>query len=276
MNLNSLRNKVLQRLRMQGINWGGAPSVPAGALVTLPWLDQEINKAYGRALAVVKDYPVATLDVYFNTTANAPSIPLVPLPSYGAPGSSVQNNPAAMNVYEMTYIVSGGQERRIPFVSPDRFRDWTGQYQQRLGAFAAWPDILTQRFGKSIIDMFPGTATTGDTWRATICPDPITTYEVASYGNTLALPTCAQGGLISLGTDVPILPTEFHQMIVEGAVVAMAPDLQKDEIGMQAQAAWDRYVQEAIDLGSAHAEGDAEQQVGDYYGGALGDDFGPY
>lgn len=275
MNFNELQNAVLQALRQKGVNWSGTPSNTSTDLVPPALVQGALNRAYNRFLALVKDYPIATLRIPILSQANAPSIPLNPLPSYGR-----TLNPAVMQVYEMTYQPSQGsgaslgQERYIPFVSTKKFRDYTAGYQARLGYFAQWPDYVTQRFGQRIIDMAPGTSNSNDTIWLTVCPDPMATQR-ASYGGAATPPACAQGGLISLGTDVPLLPDEYHSALVEGAVMEIARYLDKQEIFQNAQGMWNSYIQEALDFGSTVAEGDAEQQVGDYYGGEMSG-WGPF
>lgn len=269
MNFQDIQNAILQRLRQRGVNWGNSPSNFSTDLVPPYWVKQEANNAYGRFLGIIKDYPIATLDVFLSSSANAPSIPLNPVPSLGR-----VMNPAVMQVYEMSYVPSGGQERYIPFVSAKKFRDYTALYQQRLGNFAAWPDFVTQLFGKKIIDMSPGTSVQGDVIHLTVCPDPLLT-NAASYPTGNA-PSCNAGGIMKIDSDIPLLPPDYHQAIVEGAVFTIAKSLDKKETQDDARAEWDRYVQEALDFGSTVAEGDAEQSVDDYYGGQSDDFWRPF
>lgn len=256
MNFQDMQNAVLQRLHQGGANWGSAADNNPQNLVPPYWVKLELNAAYGRFLALVKDFPVCVrpLRINFPTTPNQNKVPINPCPSM-ATGVSLPN-PAALQIYEFSYTQSGGQERYIPFVSTATFRRFTAGYTQRLGSYSAFPDVLCQAFGRSFIEMFPGFATKGDTVNLTICPDPQGT-EQAFPGKLSA----ANGGIMILDTDRPLIPDEFMQAIVEGAVAVMARSLDKPEIAQEAKAHWDQLVQEAIDYGSTAAEGDAEQQV---------------
>lgn len=270
MNFADLQNAVLQRLRMKGPNWGGSPTNSSTDLVPPYRVKLELNKAYNNFLSATKNFPITTLRVKVGTAHNAPSLPLVPLPSFGA-----TMNPAVMQVYEMTYTPSGGQEQYTPFVSTTKFRDLTAGYRSRLGQYGPWPDYVSQRFGQRIIDMFPGTANAYDHMHFMVCPDPIATSQISAAGGYSGIPpNCAQGGIMTLDTDIPLIPAEYHEGLVAGAVLAISKDLDKKDIREEAQSDWDRYIDDAVNFGSTVAEGDAEQQVGDFYGqqAAFGDD----
>ncbi len=251
-----MQNQVLQRLH-QPANWGGSAPNTAQSLVPPYWVKLALNTNYGRLLAAVKDFPVCIkpLRINFPTMANQNAVPISPCPSTGSGSVSIPN-PAALQIYEFSYTQSAGQERYIPFVSTAKFRQYTAGYTQRLGAYSAFPDILCQQFGRGFIQMFPGFGTNGDKINLTICPDPMAT-ENATPG---AL-SCAQGGIMSLDTDRPLVPDEYMQAIVEGAIYEIARALDKTEIANDAKAHWDTMIQEAIDYGSTCAEGDAEQKV---------------
>ena len=243
-----LQNGLLQRCRQSGANWGGTPTNTGTSLLNPYRVQLELNQAYNRVLAVVKDFPIATVEVSFPTVANTTRISINPCPNT-ALGAA---NPSLLQVYEYKYTQAAGQIRYIPFVSDTKYRQYTAGYNQVLSSFSAFPDVLRQTFGLRVIDAFPGYGTSGDTITITGCPDPIAT------GTTLP---CANGGLMVAVGDVPILPAEFHPVILAGAVMAVAPDLDKEQIFNDAQKVWDAFVQEMEDFGSTVAEGDAQQIV---------------
>ena len=192
--------------------------------------------------------------------------------AYYPPSSSSQvtYNPAAMQVYEYKYTQSGGQVRYIPFVSDQRYRQYTAGYNQVNASFSAFPDVLRQSFGQRVVDAFPGySPAAGDTITLTICPDPLATSAI--YSNTQV--TCAAGNIMYNISDVPILPAQYHQFILEGAIMVVARDLDKDAVFKDAKAVWDAFTQECEDFGSSVAEGDAQQVVVDTWGGAVSSDF---
>ncbi len=251
MNFSDIANAVLQRLHQQGVNWGGSPQNAPASLVPPYWLALEINQTYGRALALVKDYPacVPPLTISTPTVASSNTLSLNPVPANGGTA-----NPAVLNVYEFAYIQNAGQTRYIPFVSTATYRKFTGGYSQVQGSYSAFPDVLCQQFAQRAISMFPGTATAGDAIQLRVCPDPIGTGTLCA---------ASAGGLLVNASDVPLLEPQFHQLLVEGTVLSMSRTLDKSEIAVEAKGHWDELVQEAIDFGSAWAEGDAEQQVVD-------------
>lgn len=182
--------------------------------------------------------------------------------AYYPAATEVIYNPCAMQIYEYKYTQNGsstqqGQTRYITFGSDTRYRQYTAGYNQVNSSYSAFPDILRQSFGQRLIDGFPGYATTGDTITMTICPDPIGTSQF--YTN--AQVSCAQGNIMSAITDVPLLPTQYHPVILAGAIIQVAPDLDKVQVGKDAQAIWDAFIQEMDDFGSSVAEGDAQQSV---------------
>lgn len=263
MNFQDQQNAVVQRLHQQGVNWGATAANTAQSLLPPYWVKLELNLSYARVLSKVKDFPsiISPILARWPTTANQASLPIKPLPSQGpAQGGGVSiANPAVLQVYEVTYTQSGGQMRYIPFVSTMKFRRYTAGYTQRQASFSAFPDVLCRMFGRSQIDMFPGTGVTGDEMQATVCPDPIAT------GRLLPFLSCAQGGPMVNDTDVPLIQDEtYQQAIVEGAIAKMARDLNKPKIAAEAQKLYDDLVEEMMEVGStALAEGDAEQQVTD-------------
>lgn len=259
MQFSDLQNSVLQRLHQAGANWGGSASNTSSNLIPPYWVKLELNLAYGRFLALVKDFPavVQPLKVQFPSMSQQKQWPINPLPSSGTGVAPSLGNPAALQIYEATYTISTGQERYIPFVSTNTFRRYTAGYTQRQASFSAFPNVLCQQFGRGFIQLFPGTGTNGDTVTVTFCPDPNAT-ATAWPGNQIP---CAQGGQMVNDSDVPLIVPEYHPALIEGAVWSMARALNKPQIAADAKALWDQLVQEAIDFGSTVAEGDAEQQV---------------
>jgi len=171
-------------------------------------------------------------------------------------------NPCAMQIYEYKYTQNGtgqnpGQTRYITFGSDAKYRAYTAGYNQVNSSFSAFPDILRQSFGQRLIDAFPGYATTGDTITLTICPDPYATSQLF----TNAQIPCSRGNIMSAISDVPLLPAQYHPVILAGAILQIAPDLDKVKVSDDAQKIWDAFVQEMDDFGSSLAEGDAQQQV---------------
>lgn len=243
-----LQNGLLQRCRQSGVNWGGTPTNTATSLLPPYRVLYELNQSYSRVLALVKDFPIATIEVSFPTVANTSRVSINPCPNT-ALGAA---NPSLMQIYEYKYTQAAGQIRYIPFASDSKYRQYTAGYNQVNSSFSAFPDILRQTFGLRVIDAFPGYGTSGDTITLTGCPDPIAT------GTTLS---CANGGLMVAISDVPILPAEFHPVILAGAILQVAPDLDKVKVGEDAQKSWDAFVQAMEDFGSTTAEGDAQQSV---------------
>ena len=174
-------------------------------------------------------------------------------------------NPCAMQIYEYKYTQVNGQTRYIPFASDSRYRQYTAGYNQVNSSFSAFPDILRQTFGLRVIDAFPGYATAGDTITLTGCPDPIATSAYYSAAQV----SCAQGNIMSAISDVPMLPAEFHPVILAGAILQVAPDLDKVKVGEDAQKSWDAFVQAMEDFGSTTAEGDAQQSVIDTWSASI-------
>lgn len=256
-----LQNDVLQRLHQAGVSWGNAITSTSSNLVTPYWLKLEINLAYSRALSAVKDFPACLnpLQVTFPTMPGQSAWTMQPLPSQGTGVSP--GNPAALQVYECKYTQASpgtpGIDRYIPFVSTDKFRRITGGYQQRFGAQNTYPIVLCQAFGRKQIEVYPATATGGQTITLTICPDPQAT------GRLLPSIAASAGGQLVNDTDVPLLLDEFHKVITEGAVESMARALNKLETANEALDRWNTLINEMTEYGAAQAEGDAEQQVQD-------------
>ena len=64
-----LQNGLLQRCRQTGVNWGGTPTNTASSLLPPYRVLYELNQAYSRVLALVKDFPIATLEVELSHVA---------------------------------------------------------------------------------------------------------------------------------------------------------------------------------------------------------------
>jgi hypothetical protein len=256
-----LQNFVLSRLRQRGVNFGAPPTNVATDFNPPYEVALALNNAYNEFLRATLDYRIATIDVDFLTTTGKISYSLNPLPN--AYGGAIR--PAIMQVYEFRYIYGSGanvsQERYIPSISSVAFRAFTGAYTQRYGALAGYPYRVCQQYGMREIDLFPGTATTGDTIRLFACPDPLST-EAAYPGGQIP---ASAGGILVNPTDVPLIAPEFHLALVYHATAFLCGQADK-QTGQQINAAlYSQKVDEAQEFGAATMEGDAEQRVFDIY-----------
>lgn len=260
-----MANLVLARLRARGVNFGGAPTNVGTDYDPPAEVLDAINEGYSQLLDDTQDFRVAVLDVDVLTIAGAQSYSTQSLPN----GPGVGNNalrPAAMRVYEMRYAYGNStagtlaQERRIPYVSTDKFRERTGNYTMRLNSGSAFPYCWTSQYNIPRIDVYPGTATANDTLRLFICPDPLGT-EAAHPGGIVP---CSLGGILNVGNDVPlILPRSLHVGIVHWATALLAPQADKGAVADRERALYDNVVELAEQHGAASGEGDSEQRVVD-------------
>jgi hypothetical protein len=247
-----LQNAVLLRLRQIGPNFGQAPTNGQTSFTNPYELQLYINEGYTNFLSETQTFPTFALKVPFTTQANVTNYSLNPVPPFKG-----TVNPVALRVYEFTYTPLNSQERRIPFVSTHKFRNITGQYLNRLGVYSAWPLYVTQLFDRQLIDMWPGTATAGDTIQLTMLPNPSLTGTtcVASAGGALVNPT-----------DIPLLPIQFHPNIVDWVVWQLGQMSDNITAAQNAQASYENGVQKALEYGSNHGEGDSENHVIDRFG----------
>jgi hypothetical protein len=243
-----LGNLVLSRLRQNGVNFGSASANAATDYVPPYLLGLQINLGYQELLSRVKDFPIATVKVSFPTTLNAQSYSLNPIPPGGV------TNPAAMRVHEMTYTQAGSYERDVELVSTDEFRRRTGAYVRRYGNYGPLPYFASQLYGFRQLDLYPATATVGDTINLVVTPDPL-----SSPAGTAA----ANGGQLVGAADVPLLPAEFHDGIVAYACWKLCLQLLRPEIAKEQQEEFNEYSASILDFASALGAGMAEQTVQD-------------
>jgi hypothetical protein len=267
-----MQNILLARLRQQGVNYGSAPTNTATSYTPPTEVQILLNQKYNEIISRTCDYPLATIDIDFLTTANVNNYSLNPLPAgvsmpYGQAGANITQRPAILKVYEFRYFFgnAGGssslaQERYIPSLSSTQFRAFTGAYTQRLGAYAAYPRRVCQQYGLRRIDMFPGTATTADTIKLFACPDPASTE--AAYPGIIA---AAHGGGLTQPTDSPLIPPQFHMGIVYGASYELCAKADKIEQGKRDFELFEKCIEDMMDFGAANMEGEAEQRVQDPY-----------
>lgn len=241
-----LQNVTLARLRAAGVNFGG-PAANAPADVTPPYeLKLYLNLGYQEALSRSKDYLLAPVYVAVPSVLNAMSYPMEPL------GVGL---PAALQVHEVTYIQVGAQTRYIPYLPWQKFRAETGGYLGRFGSFAAIPRCWTQMLNRRQLDFYPGTATAGDTIGVTVTPNPQKSPGIAA----------ASGGPLSLDTDIPLIPDQFHLALVEYAVAQFCEQLNRQSVADRAIGKWTEYMDAMMDFGAAMGEGDPTQTVYDPY-----------
>jgi hypothetical protein len=257
MNFGDLQNVVLFRARQHGVNFGGAPGNQTTD-VDPPYIVQlYLNQGYNEFLSRTQEAGIATLKVSFLTFNAQQSgvggqfIPLNPIPALGG-----TVNPSALRVYEFTYTQAAAQERYIPIVGTARFRRWAGGYTRRLGNYAAFPQVTSQQFGKRQIDMVPGIGVNGDTINLTVCPDP-----QSSPANCPA----SNGGILANNTDVPLVPPQFHNALVEYALAEVCDANGKSAQRDVARKRFDLYVEQALEFGASYGEGDSEQSVVDVW-----------
>lgn len=255
-----LQNLVLWRLRQRGVNFGAAPT-NAGTDFDPPYVVALlINEGYAEFLSRTQEQPIAALKVQFPTNLNATSYALNPIPPDGA-----TINPAALRIYEATYIVggAGGMEYRIPLVSTQRFRSLAGAYTRRIADFGPRVLAASQLFGRNQLDVLPGTATAGDLITLTVCPDVTNSPNV----------TAANGGQLVNAADVPIIPGQFHMALAEYAIANAAPAADKAGATKLAGESFEAYVQRALEYGATRGEGDPELRVSDVWEGSTDPSF---
>jgi hypothetical protein len=242
-----LQNAVLGKCRLLGINWGDVPTNNSTSFITPYQVNLFLNIAYNEFLSRTKDYPVAAIQVSFQTQANVNSYPLNPIPAFGT-----YYNPAALRVYEFVYQTGNAQSRRVPQFSTARFRAQTNQYQNRFGAYSSYPAFWTQLFGRPQIDIWPGSVNANDLIHLTICPDPMKTGQtvVASLGGMLVNPT-----------DEPLIPSQFQMALVYWAVAEICDSQNKPQQQQTNLQAFEKLVNDALLFGAAFGEGDPEQTV---------------
>lgn len=255
-----LQNKLLFRLRQHGVNFGGTPNNTTTDWNPPALVTEVLNEAYGRFLADTVEARIAPLRIPVQPTANQNELPLVPPPAI----SGNANNPCVLRVYEFSYQLGQGAtlstEWYRPIVSTERFRRLTAGYRLRYGAYSLYPWFVCQQFNRGVLEMWPGTAESTDTINLTICPDVLAT---GTYSYTGTAPTCAQGGPMSGSTDVPIFPQQFHEALVEFALIELCASANRQwDIGVARQC-YNDYVQAALDWGVTNGEGDPEQIIGD-------------
>lgn len=243
-----MQNLVLMRARTRGVNFGGAPTNAVSDFDPPYFVQLMLNTAYNEFLSRTNTFPIATLEVFTPSVAAAQTISLKPIPANGG-----TINPAALRVYEMTYTQAGAQERYVPIIGTPRFRDLTGGYLSRFGVQGV-PRAACQQFGQRTLDVFPSVATAGDTIKLTICPDP--------QSSPAACP-CSSGGIMANNADVPLIPPQFHNALVEYALSKVCDAANKTFQRDAALAAFEKYVNDAMEFAGSYGEGDAEQRVED-------------
>ena len=251
-----IANLCLWRLRQFGVNFGAAPQNTGQSFDPPYAINLLINQAYSEFIERTADNPIVALSCTFPSAAGAQSYALSPLPPQagGAP------NPAAVRVYEMTYAYQNGQEYSVPLVSTERFRRLSGSYTRRQSYYGPRPLAATQMFGRPQLDVLPGTATTGDTIRVTIAPDPVSSPPGV---------TAANGGQLVNDADVPLIPPAFHMALVEYVVAKACDAANKDAQRKVANDAFEGYIVRAGEYGAARGSGDPEMRVGGVFGGVA-------
>jgi hypothetical protein len=260
-NFNLLQNVTLFRSRQRGANFGN-PGTPANTSsdYTVPtYVTDMLNEGYQEFLSRTKDYPLAPVQCWFKSVANAQVYPLNPLPA----NPTGFANPKAMSCYEGSYFQgsAGGffppgigsvVEYRIDFVSVDRFRYASGQYQRRNSWSGPRPYVAMQRWGQPFVDILPATATTGDYMYFFVCPDPL--------GSPVSVPAQLGGKLVN-PSDEPLIDRQYHMALVEYALSQLLPALGRQQEADAAEKRFEKYVNDALMFGATRLSGDPEQRV---------------
>lgn len=255
-----LANKILFRLRQHGVNFSGSPTNTTTDFDPPALVNLAINEAYAKFLSDTQEAWIAPLRISVQPTVKQNELPLNPPPAIA--GNA--NNPFALRVYEFSYQLGQGEtlatEWYRPIVSTERFRRLTAGYRLRYGAYSLYPWFVCQQFGRSVLEMWPGTNANTDTINLTICPDILATQ---AYTYTGATPTAAQGGPLVNDSDVPLGPAQFHEAIVEHALIELAMAANKQIDTSTAAQRYEAFVANALDYGLTRGEGDPEQIIGD-------------
>jgi hypothetical protein len=247
-----LQNLSLWRLRQRGVNFQAAPGNGPNDVVPPYVINTLLNLGYSEFLTATIEAYIATLKTSFLTVANATAYSLRPMPNTPANVA----NPAPLRVLEVTYTTATGMEYGVELVDTKRFASLSGNYSRRLSWFGPRVQYAARLYRRPQLEVLPGTATAGDTMSVTFVPDPANSAGVA----------CALGGPMSQAGDVPLIPAEFHQALVEYVVINAGSTLDKAVGVARAQEKWDSYVLKALGEGATE-DGGQPMSVGDRWAG---------
>lgn len=279
MNFVTLQNLVLKRMRLPGVNFVGPSLTPTNATTSYDSPTEVqvlLNQGYQEFISRTLEYAIVTVKLPFTFPQGLRRIPLTPLPTWTGmvgPGSPVVYNPAVMRIREFTYYYgSSGSadptsltEYDVPLISTVRFKGMSGGYVWRRGSTGSRPYYAAQLNGdEHFLDVYPVASAVGDTATMTIVPDISATSD-AFAGNPLVMPTCSNGGPMTLPFDVPLMPGQFHMALVDYAIMILSDGRDKPEMQAAAEKRWEGYIAQALEYGSTRNVGDPEQRVMERY-----------
>jgi len=230
--LNDYMNEVLWVLQQSElVNFGGAPNYasatnPAISENALIW---SINRAYQRVLVDLSDCEIELAYFALTSVANASDYALPPGNTVANPVQNIYNLSQVIPVVDLSAYAPVQRVSRILYLPAGQ--PWTQSmeggirlvsYRQYLGysafgylrpfTYNIIPDFCAVTPNRKILSFFPGTASNGDTIGV-------------EYTPTLAAGTTFPP--LAGGTDVPILPDEAFQMVVNWAASLCWPKLRE-------------------------------------------------
>lgn len=244
-NLNNLENMILSETQQSElVNFAGAPNWAASTNPSMNQakVDYYINRAVMWALRGVAELEIASFRAQFLSVANTTNYN-VPPPIAGTP------NPPC-HLIQRVYYAPLGQNYTLEMEPGIRLLPWK-TFQRAVWAgylspfsFGPQPFICSMTPNRKQIAFYPGTATNGDTITFDYSPIPTT--------GTLVPPLVA-------GTDVPILPDEYDDMIVQYAAPPLWRSLREFGAANNAEKLAQAMLEEAIKHGLKRTKGDKMQ-----------------
>lgn len=219
-----LKNDILQRMRQAGVNWGGTAANTAANLVTPYQLQLEINKAYNRGLALIKDFPIATLEVSFLTTANTSRFSLNPCPT----------SDSAVGSFNQVGSVQTGTNYSLP--SPPKVGDTVAiLFSSATSAVPVITDsngvALTQRETQAdpinnssitVFDYVVTTQTTGNFASTLIATNFMIGYELASVGAGVFSKASGTSATLTMTQTLAVGALQIGALIAQTSTPALA------------------------------------------------------
>jgi hypothetical protein len=226
--LADLQNGVLFNLQLSElVNFGGDPRWTAAThpAISQAALTYFINRAITRTMLDLADCEIELAFCTFKSHANTCDYPLPPggtVENYYNPGSVVpaidlKSAPHVLRVSRVIYSPVGqgwsqSHEGGIRLVSWRQFLGYSAFGYLRPFTFNTIPDYCAVTPNRKILAFYPGTASVGDT---------ITIEYVPTLTHGTTFPP-----LVAL-TDVPILPPEAIEMVVDLATSFCWPKLRE-------------------------------------------------